>query len=266
MKFVLNTLLILFGITSLAQEAKVYYPGYDLDSGTNTMTFGADVKLRAGPNTESEVLTTLAIGTPITILAKTEDLFLYNGTVVNWYKVKTNTKTGYILRSFIAIYGETQGSRTFLFNTKSENERNYVQVRIVEKDKPLIDYKYLLDTDEFSIEIYNNRGLTELTNVLYISYIAEACGVNGGGLYLFYDGETLIKALETTEMGDGDVLWLTEELIFPDDQTSEKTLDNKVRFSWEQGEKVDEDSEWTKIEGSTREHSWVNGKWVPAIR
>jgi uncharacterized protein YgiM (DUF1202 family) len=266
MKLVLNLLLLLCGTASIAQDIKLYAVRYDLETGCQTMIFGTDVKLRAEPNTQSEVLVTLDIGTPITVIAKTKDTMIYEGSTAYWYKVKNRTKTGYILRSFIAIYGETKGSQTFLFNNKSENERNYVQVRIVGKDKPLIDYKYLLDTDEFSIEIYDNRGLTELSNVLYISYIAEACGVNGGGIYLFYDGVKLIKALETTEVVDGDSFWLMEELIFPNDETDNKSLDNKVRFSWEQGEKVDEESEWTKIEGSTREHSWQDGSWVPPIR
>lgn len=266
MKLVLNLLLLLCGSASIAQDLKLYAARYDLETGCQTMIFGTDVKLRAEPNTQSEVLVTLAIGTPITIVAKTKDTMIYEGSTAYWYKVKTKAKTGYLLRNFIAVYGETLGNQTFLFNTKDEGENSYLQVRITEKNKPLIDHKYLVETDEFEIEIYNNRGLDAITNVLYISYYSEACGVNGGGIYLFFDGEKLIKALETTEVVDGDLFWLTEELIFPDDETSAKNLDNKVRFSWEHGEKVDEDSEWTKIEGGTREHSWVNGNWVPAIR
>ena len=36
-----------------------------------------------------------------------------------------------------------------------------------------------------------------MESVLYIDYYAEACGVDGGGIYIFNDGEKLIEAMAT---------------------------------------------------------------------
>jgi hypothetical protein len=248
--------------TSTAQETKVYSVYNDLIVGNIYHLFSTDVKLRKEPNTTSEVLKTLALGAEINVLEKTKDTMTYQGELANWYKVKYNDLTGYVLRSLIAINYQEMGSTTYLFNVARIDEMDNLKVRVLRADGTLINQKYNLNTGTFQIEIDDSKGLDKVLEIIFIHYYAEACGVDGGGIYLFYDGERLVKAAELQRVADADLFWYVEELIFPDDDES---LKNKVRYTRESGETIDYETNWVEEKYFSREYEWSGSGWNPPL-
>jgi hypothetical protein len=265
MKFILALIIVFCTNISVAQETTYYSSYNDLKSGSKAHIFGTQIKLRSESNTSSEVVITLDIGTPITILSKTTDTLTYNGILSHWYKIETASNTGFVLRSFISIYSKKIGSKTLLINPIRKGKDDYAEVKIVNSGQLQNSHVYLLSNPDFTVIVSGNKGLTELQNIICLSYIGEACGINDGDLYLFYDGTSLVKALETNSYGDGGIYWISEELTFPEDKEG-SSLSDEVLFVTEEGETADEDTEWVQTKGSSRKHKWMNGEWVPAIR
>ena len=88
---------------SFSQETKYHNPYLDLKSGEYYYLFGNDVKFRILPDTNSEVIELLKIGTEIQIIEKSSEILNYNGIESPFYKVKYNDKTGYILGGLISL-------------------------------------------------------------------------------------------------------------------------------------------------------------------
>ena len=262
-KITFLTLLFLWmAPASYAQDIQVFTTYNDLEIGKELHLFGTDVKLRKEPNASSEVLKMLAIGSKIKILQKSDETMTYQEDVVNWYKVKYQDLTGYVLRSLIAIHYQEFGSSQFLFNAFRATDNPTIQVRILNADGSLIDKKYGLNTDAFEINIDGSKGLDNVQNVVFVDYYSEACGVDGGGIYLFYDGEKLIKAAEIQQVADGGVFWYSEEIIFPDD---DETLKNKIRYTRDAGELVDEETNQIESSVFSREYEWTGSGWNPPL-
>ncbi len=248
--------------TSTAQETKVYSVYNDLIDGNIYHLFATDVKLRKEPNASSEVLKTLAIGEKVSVLEKTKETMTYQGELANWYKVKYNGLTGYVLRSLIAINYQKIDSTTYLFNAARINEMDNLNVRVLRADGKLINQKHRLNNGNFEIRLNHSRGLENVQEIIFIHYFAEACGVDGGGIYLFYDGEKLIQAAELQSVADADLFWYVEELIFPDEDES---LKNKVRYTRESGETMDYDTNWVEEKFFSREYEWTESGWNPPL-
>jgi len=58
------------------------------------------VRLRAENNTDSEILTVMAVRTPLTVLDKVDD----------WYKVDSGNKTGYVLGTYVTLGEESRAA------------------------------------------------------------------------------------------------------------------------------------------------------------
>ncbi|MEY2924723.1 MAG: hypothetical protein RLZZ337_1271 [Bacteroidota bacterium] len=262
-KTILSILLFLLVTSaSSAQEFQLFTSYEDLEIGAELHLFATDVKLRKEPNTTSEVLKTLAIGSQVKILAKTEETMLYQGETAHWYKVKYEDLTGYVLRSLIAIHYEQMGSNQFLFNTSQAAKNSYVHVRILNDENRLIDKKYAINTSAFQITIDGSKGLDGVQEIIFIDYYADACGIDGGGIYLFYDGQNLIKAAEIQQVADGGVFWYSEEITFPDE---DETLKNKIRYTRDAGELVDEETNQIESSVFSREYEWIGSGWNPPL-
>ena len=72
-------LVLLITKFSFSQETKYHDPNLDLKNGENYYLFGNDVKFRQLPDSSSEVIDLLKIGTEIQILEKTDHKLNYNG-------------------------------------------------------------------------------------------------------------------------------------------------------------------------------------------
>lgn len=209
--------------------------------------FGDDVKFRIAPNQNSKVLKLLKINTEVTVLSKEENYINYNGINWNWYKVKFNNEIGYIVGGLLSLDKKEIGDSVYLtslkYNIKEENTE--LLLRLVDKKKlNYVEYSEVFrNVNAFSVKVFGNRGVSNIKNMVLIDYIADACGVEGGGSYFFNVDDTLIKAIEFSEFSEAGMFWIHEKVIFPKDHEGKE---GKIIFVSEQGRTVNEETNHTK--------------------
>ena len=99
--------------------------------------------------------------------------------------------------------------------------------------------------------------------MLCVNLYAEACGVDGGKIYLFNNGDRLIEAIRLSVVSDAGAFWYSETVIFPDD---EEGWEGIVRYKREHGTPMDEEYNWTKSTIHTLNLVWENNQFTPNIQ
>ena len=232
--------------------------------------FGDNVKLRKSPSTNSEIITLLKIGEPLKIVEKSTETLMYNGIDSPWYKVKYNNQQGYVIGGLISATEKKDGNVRFLFNFEIEDSKLYVTTRVLTDTTS----KYFENKSEFrgdnylfTIHFYDNKGIEDINNILFVNYVPESCGANSGGYYLFLDDNGLYKVLDLRSGADIG-FWESETLIFPNDPNGEK---DKIIFLKEDGqypddEESDDEPIWEKTSSIKIDLKWVDSKVSPNPR
>ncbi|WP_428740280.1 SH3 domain-containing protein [Tenacibaculum sp.] len=249
-------LILLLSLKSIlcATAQEVYIePLKEFTPNQKVYLFGDDVKLRKEPTTDSEVISLLKIASEVIILEKSPEKQLYNGFIHNWYKVKHKNEEGYVLGGLLALDSKKIAESTYLVALKKEKNDTYISVRVVNGDNDYIENNSKLKTTIFTIKAYDNKGVDAIKNMIYIDYIAEACGVEGGGYYLFNNGTSLVKSIELSSISEAGLFWFKEDVVFPSDQGGQK---GKIILKREGGEIIDEESNHTKVTLETKEFCW----------
>lgn len=264
---VLITLIALVPITSLSQDeddaTRYIYPDHVFEKGRTELMYGNNVVLRSDQHPESKALDTLRIGDPVTIIKKGETMSDLNGRPSYWYKVKAKNKTGYVLGGWISLDHKEINGKTYLFIFSERDDQLYARTRVLSKDKSYYGHEISMNTYLASIEITDNKGLTGVEAIFVVSMHAEACGVIGGKAYLFDTGERLFEAFRTSSMSEAGLFWFSEELEF---KGADHWEENVVYFSSENGEYMDETTEWTQSVTNTVKMTWTGEKFVPDVR
>ncbi len=249
---------------SYAQDEVVqFYGDHQFEKASTQYMFGDNVKLRKKPSTDSDVLDTLTIGSAVSIIKMSKETMTYRGIDWNWYKIDFDGQIGYVLGGLIALTHEEIGDYQYLVSLKDNDEdRRFIQYRIKNKKGEYVSGETELLTGAFSIEAYDDRGIDGIKNMLFINYYAEACGVDGGGIYIFYDGLQLIKAIEVSSVVDGGVFWFNEEVTFPNEEDGQKGV---IVYEREHGYVINEELNWTKAEINTLMLKWEDGKMTPDV-
>ncbi|TPN82152.1 SH3 domain-containing protein [Aquimarina algicola] len=178
-------LIFFLGFRVLYSQEEIFEPNHNFTENQIVYLYGDNVKLRTAPNTQSEVIDLLKIGTQITILEKTDQSQKYNGLDSPWYKIKYKSTTGYILGGLIAIHKTSFNNSTYLIAVKVQGERFYLQTRLLENSKTYIENETEFFNTHFSIKSYDNKGLESIKNMLLIEYMPiDPFANNGGFIYL----------------------------------------------------------------------------------
>lgn len=216
--------------------------------------FGDNVKLRKEPTTESIALKKLKITSELQIIRKTNETYLYNGIKWPWYEVRYKNTKGYIIGGFISLDTKKILTSTYVITYKKEEDNYKIIVRVINESGNYIENSQNFGTEStFSLEVFDNRGIPNIKDMVYVNYHAEACGINGGGYYLFNDGNFLTKAISLSEVGDGGIYWFSEEVVFPNEKGGKE---GKILYRKEAGELVDEITNRTKTTIETCEFVW----------
>ncbi|MEP1489132.1 MAG: SH3 domain-containing protein [Algibacter sp.] len=262
----MKKLLIIFILISkigFGQDTKYLSENYEFKNGEIAYMFGNDVKFRDKPNTESNVLSLLKIGDKVEIIEKSDAKMEFDGIESPWYKVKIQDKEGFVLGSFISLDKTTSGNLIYLISLKKSEKNLLLKTRVLENDMEYIENISQLLTARFSIKSNGNKGLDNIKSIFEINYLAESCGVNGGGIYLFYDGNELIKAIDYTQVADADAYWFVEEYIFPNDKGGRK---GKILYKSEIGETKEYETEWIETKSTKRILEWKDNQVFPKIK
>ena len=242
-----------------SQDIKYFSDNYEFKVGEIAYMFGNDVKLRAQPNTDADVLSLLKIGEQIEILEQSHSKMVFDGIESPWYKIKTADKIGFVLGSLISLDRVNYGDQIYLISLKKEEHVLSLKTRVLSDDLEFKENVSQIAPGSFSVNVTGNKGLENIQNIFEIDYLSESCGVNGGGIYLFYDGNDLIKAIDFTQVSDAGIYWFIEEYIFPTDKDGVK---GKILYKSELGETQENETDWTEIKTSSRRILEWNGKEI----
>lgn len=242
MKSVLFFIVFCFAIPSLTAQ---YVPdpwmrdegtldGFVVDSQYFTMV--SDANLRDKPGTQSNVLTTLPIGTSLTMLEVSEQNYSQRGVTLPWVRVRaaltTGTKEGYLWGGFLALAHiqtpdeEYVPNRGVLYLTgvaayDSTKHEISVQVRAAKDGKELARTEFTTSGDlsyypSFTVDYSPFIGVKAL---LMVNYYYPACGYPSGDNLLFWkENGTLSRVLESSSISDGGVFYSSETYILPTDK------------------------------------------------
>lgn len=242
---------------------------YEFEEGSKEYLYGDKVTLRENPNSAAKALDTLAIGSEVVIVRKTEERSSVNGLDWNWYKVKVGRKTGYILGGLIALDRVTYENITYLVTVagveNSSDDWSYVdykvRTRVLQVNGEFYGHEAKLNTNSFYIEAFDDRGLSGIDNMLVINLFAEACGVDGGQVYLFNDGAHLFTGITLSHVSEAGLFWYEERIVFPND---EKGYGN-ILYAREQGEYMDDEMNWSKSTTHSLNLEWKDGRFSPNV-
>lgn len=249
-------------VNAQSEDMRIVSSYYTFESGSIQLLYGDKVVLRNAPNSVSEAIDTLSIGTEIKIIEKTEETMFINGLDSYWYKVKHGKKSGYILGGLIALHHIEIGDVKYLVNIAARGELYFVRARVLKSDNSFYGHESNLNTNGFYLEAFDNRGIEGIENMLVIQLNAEACGVDGGAIYLFNDGQRLIDAIHLASVSEAGLFWFNESLTFP---TDEDGFENVVYYERKSGEYLDEELEITREVSNTVVLRWQNGTFFPNI-
>lgn len=257
----IRLLIFLSNIISISAQENYIQESSEFSIGDVVYVFGNDVKLREAPNTNAKVISLLKIAEEVVVVEKTNETLSFGGMDWAWYKVKNQHYEGYITGGFLALGREKIGNSVYLVSLKKEANDVFALLRVINGNDEYIESIIQLSNSMFSIKAFNNQGIDSVKNMLFIDYLAEACGEDGGGVYVFNDGNSLVEAIRVSTIVDGDLYWLDEKVIFPTDVGGKKGV---ITLSSEHGETIDEETNHKKITIETKEFVW-NGKLISLV-
>lgn len=259
-----------FSFFAQSEDQRIVSYDYTFKDGSTEYLYGDNVVFRSEPSSSSKAIDTLSIGSEVKIVRKTDNVSSINGLDWNWYKVKVGRKSGYILGGLIALDRVRHDDVVYLVTMAGVNQKSgdyeytdyRVRTRVIRADSEFYGHESTLNTEVFYIEAFGNRGLEGIDNMLRINLYAEACGVDGGEIYLFNTGDRLIEAASLSSVADGGVFWFGESLTFPEDEDG---YDGVVVYNREHGESMGEEFEWTKTTIHTLVLKWEDDQFTPNI-
>ncbi len=268
MKIHVSVLFLLITLSLGAQNiAQLDYGGHlTFKPNTTAFLFGDNVKLRKAPDTTSEELALLRIGTEVTLLEITEVSKAINGFNSKWIKIKTDIYEGYLLDTFLSTATFIDLNYVTLINFKRDTtETLHLRLRFYDTQTTQYEEKtYKLPHESIHVAHLGAKGLDALSNILHVNYTPEACGMDSGGRYFFIKNNTIVEALSLYAVSEAGQFWQSEALVFPaDDATIGR---DHFKFAQEIGTVIDEDSQWYKKTIVERQYQIIEGKITPEFR
>lgn len=254
------TLLTICLFVNAQQKLHCSYDDCGFESGEVVYLFGDQVQLREAPTIKSKVLKTLKIGTQLVVLGKHEHSWRYKGMDSHFYKVGYKGIEGYVLGGLMAIERKVINDLTHLFGRSKTGDQDYLLIRTLAEDGSFSEKSTRLGNTQFYLSHLGTKGVPGVEGILLVDYVAEGCGSEGGGIYLFQQQDRLHQVARLSQVSDAGMYYSWEEFIFPED---EHGLEGKIVFRKEQGAYLDEESSWKKITKETRELTWANGNLYP---
>jgi hypothetical protein len=278
----LFSILFLFvSLNSAAQTDKTVYNYGAFKEGAIARLFGDKVNIRSGPSVKDKIVANLPIGTPLTIIRKSEEAYKMNEFISNWYEVSfflgKDEKKGYVWGGLLSLISfevpnNPGGKKTWLvYGITAYDTATYKfssQLRLFRNDslistlsfEPIFSplggeriYSYCIGG-----EILDNHGFTGISNIVKLEYIYGACGFNNGNILVFIKGKDLIYGVEAIEVGEAGIFSYTYELIYPDqvDGKANKLLVKYNIKNFKEDMTIERDTSYSK------EYQWDGSKMI----
>jgi hypothetical protein len=249
------TLLTICLFTNAQEKLHCTYDECGFEPGDVVYLFGDQVQLRVAPTVEAKVLKTLPIGMHLVVIDKHENSWRYKGIDSHYYKVDYKGTVGYVLGGLLALEKKTINNVVHLFGRSKVGDVDHLLIRSLQEDGSFTEKTTRLGNTQFYLSQLGKKGLPNIEGILLIDYVAEACGIEGGGIYLFQQAGKLHQVARLSQVSDAGTYYFWEEFIFPEDDHG---VDGKIRYKKEIGEQFDEFSNWTKKSVEMKELVWSN--------
>ena len=275
MKKILLILMLLFVILSYSQEEYTHNYYWNISNNSKAIVGFTKCYVRESPNINSVLLDSLQLGSEVMVKKSTEALYKIKGINVSWveieYKNKVGeTKVGCVWKGLLALNYVKNGSLTYLTTidkiekTKSEeyyNQNFSISAKILDKENLLLNEltikKYLSESSYFENKTIGHLGLSQLQNIYRISFSGESCGVPTFHYYFGWNGNKLLLLPEKMNVGDADVYYHSEELVFPSEKGGKPDL---IIKKIEEAELIEETSGIYNMKNGEEIYKWNGDK------
>src|SRR5690606_752726 len=170
MKIYLTVLFSFFILNSVSGQSDTRYLSsyFKFNPGSMEQIFANDVKFRKEPDTDSDVIDLLKIGTKIKIIEQSELTQEFDGIESNWYKIEFNRKQGYVLGALISMRNlTTADNKSLYFQIKGdENDRIALKIRHKLNESEYKENTFNLIGTEFSVDVLNDYGLQNVKSII----------------------------------------------------------------------------------------------------
>ncbi len=271
MKSFLFFLSFIISILSFAQENEIYGNGvFNFEQKTNQRIFTEDTRVRENPTSSSPILDSLKANTTITILQKDKNVTVLGQRFSHWYKIKYTKEgkqsEGYIWGGNIAMQYLSKNGFDFLFGLLPSRKEYSVedQMDVLKNVASIKSYKNNEQIDEAIFESGmgeslsystfkedSNQNLKNVDFILTAIVSGEACGVPSYEKQVLFSNSKLIQLPTLMNIGDADIFYHSETLIFPKDEGGKP---NTIYFSMEEMEKDENEKE--KFKRKNEEYHW----------
>ncbi|MEO0573368.1 MAG: SH3 domain-containing protein [Bacteroidota bacterium] len=249
------TLLAICLFTNAQESPLCIDEGCGFEPGQIVYLFGDQVQLREAPTTESKVIKTLPIGMHLIVQEEHKNSWRYKGVDHHFYKVDYKGTQGYVLGGLLALEKKSINKVVHLFGRAKTGNEDYLLIRTLKEDGSFTEKSTRLGNGQFYLTDLGTKGLPSIDGILLLDYVAEACGVEGGGIYFFQQEGQLHQVARLSQVSDAGAYYLWEEFIFPED---EHGVAGRIRYKKEVGEYFDEAAHWKKTSVETKELVWTN--------
>ncbi len=256
---------------SFAQENEIYGNGvFNFEQKTNQRIFTEDTRVRENPTSSSPILDSLKANTTITILQKDKNVTVLGQRFSHWYKIKYTKEgkqsEGYIWGGNIAMQYLSKNGFDFLFGLLPSRKEYSVedQMDVLKNVASIKSYKNNEQIDEAIFESGmgeslsystfkedSNQNLKNVDFILTAIVSGEACGVPSYEKQVLFSNSKLIQLPTLMNIGDADIFYHSETLIFPKDEGGKP---NTIYFSMEEMEKDENEKE--KFKRKNEEYHW----------
>ena len=224
------------------------------EPGQIVYLFGDQVQLRESPTTDAKVLKTLPIGSHMSVIKRHDNSWRYKGMDHPYYKVDYKGTEGYVLGGLLALEKLTINGIDHYFGRAQVGGVSQLVIRSLKAEGGFSEKAIRLGNDHFYLNMLGTKGLTGIDGMVWVDYVADACGVEGGGIYLFQQQGRLHTVARLSQVHDAGAYFISEAFIFPDDAHG---VAGKIRYKKEVGEYFDEAANWKKTSVETKELIWT---------
>jgi hypothetical protein len=263
------TALFLFAIQFLFAQEERYADGiFNFEENKPQKVFTAGTRIRQSPETNAPILDSLQANQQVFILKKEEKVLKLGERAANWYRVSyrkgDRTSEGYLWGGNLCVGYRNKSGYDFLFGLSKTTakkdpqfptetiQQNIAAVKMMEGNSVIDEVSFETGSGEslsygnFTAE--SNHKLKNVEFTLKATVSGEACGIPGYDQYILFSGKKLTALPQLMSVGDADVYYHHEELVFPNDKGG---VPNAFIFKMEEMEKDDKDREKKKEASKT---------------
>jgi len=222
--FLINVLFFLISTVSFSQWSS------NFSADTETYVFADIVEVKSAPSLESTAIDTLSAGYTVLIKKSMAETSVLNGIEAKWVQIsytKNGIKQdGYVWSGFLAFNPLRKGEIKFVYGADRIFKKDSIdifdlEIKVYRKEKQVGIFKFPLDyySESFSFisaNVYDNKGLKNIEQIIEIEIGGEACGISNRIHYFGFGNNEIISIFNTVSVFDED--YYKEDLVFPTDK------------------------------------------------